>query len=365
MRKISASRSFTKVTSSVLAFSYIFISGFSHIPHVEALEQNRSIGANAAEFPTLQGVNTKDVSIINPGVDITFNTPANNSNQANLQVNLNVTLKNSNNPTLVGKDLKVYFVVSNLAPTFENMSRPDFYGINATGLNDFDFTGNNDTDTITAENVLLPFAGENYLMCWVIWGEISTNPGAEGGYGRCGAVDPLGQPKYIKLNYTGNSSPLYRFWGPSRNGHFYTASTIESVNLQRNNPTWKYETVAYSVIRKDDCAGANTVYRFYSPSDKLDTHFYTIKETEKDNIIATNNYTNGGAWIFEGTAFCAKAAETAGYKPVYRFWGPNYMNHFYTISEAEKNNIIATNNYNNGGNWLFEGVSYYAKEILK
>jgi hypothetical protein len=41
-------------------------------------------------------------------------------------------------------------------------------------------------------------------------------------------------------------------------------------------------------------------------------------------------------------------------KPIYRFWSDTYHGHFYTISESEKNDIIA-----NDPNWRYEGITYY------
>jgi len=41
--------------------------------------------------------------------------------------------------------------------------------------------------------------------------------------------------------------------------------------------------------------------------------------------------------------------------PVYRFWSPIYNGHFYTNSEAEKQNLI-----DNDDNWTYEGIAWYA-----
>ncbi|MBN1507795.1 MAG: hypothetical protein JW955_13175 [Sedimentisphaerales bacterium] len=97
--------------------------------------------------------------------------------------------------------------------------------------------------------------------------------------------------------------------------------------------------------------GFGDVYRFWSPI--LDEHFYTISEKEKDALIL--NYPD--VWTFEGPVF--KAAGTAlatGLAPVYRFWSDKYSTHFYTISETEKDEFLTEL----ADVWTFEGVAFFA-----
>ena len=63
----------------------------------------------------------------------------------------------------------------------------------------------------------------------------------------------------------------------------------------------------------------------------------------------------------EGPDFYAypPGAQPAGAKPVYRFWSPLHSGHFYTLDEAEKDNIIAT--YPEA-TWTYEGIAWYAYE---
>jgi hypothetical protein len=91
------------------------------------------------------------------------------------------------------------------------------------------------------------------------------------------------------------------------------------------------------------------VYRFWSPV--LSGHFYTISEDEKNNLIA--QYPD--VWTYEGVAYHTFGAPLNGnLKPVYRFWSGQA--HFYTISEDEKNNLIAQYAYV----WTYEGIAFYA-----
>ncbi len=96
---------------------------------------------------------------------------------------------------------------------------------------------------------------------------------------------------------------------------------------------------------------ASDVYRFWSST--TGTHFFTISEREKNRLIA--NYPD--VWIFEGTVF--KAATTplsSGLSDVYRFWSNKTGAHFYTISESEAEELI--DEY--ASVWTFEGTAFYA-----
>ncbi len=76
------------------------------------------------------------------------------------------------------------------------------------------------------------------------------------------------------------------------------------------------------------------VYRFLKSTDG--TRFYTISEAEKNNI---NSHPE---WEFksEGVAFYAYDTQQASTLPVYRFLNSTNGTRFYTISEAEKNYLI-------------------------
>ncbi len=90
-----------------------------------------------------------------------------------------------------------------------------------------------------------------------------------------------------------------------------------------------------------------TVWRFYSK--KYKGHFYTISDEEKDALIATNPN-----WNFEGEAYRAYTNWMPGLATLHRFYSKKYQGHFYTIDEAEKDDVIENN-----PNWNYEGVAYY------
>lgn len=107
------------------------------------------------------------------------------------------------------------------------------------------------------------------------------------------------------------------------------------------------------VLEKGDPAvtGLSNVYRFWSPV--LGNHFYTISEAERDKLIKEFS----DVWIFEGAVFqAAPSFSDADLAPVYRFWSPVTSTHFLTISEKEKDRLIKEL----PRVWTFEGVVFYA-----
>jgi hypothetical protein len=133
-------------------------------------------------------------------------------------------------------------------------------------------------------------------------------------------------------------SAVYRFWKALDNTHFYTISEGERDKLRNDYAdVYTYEGVAYYAYVKDQPpAGTLPVYRFWKASDN--THFYTIKEGEKQKLI--DNFSH--IYAYEGPAFYAysTAAHPIDMRPVYRFWKASDNTHFYTIREGEKDKLI-------------------------
>lgn len=92
------------------------------------------------------------------------------------------------------------------------------------------------------------------------------------------------------------------------------------------------------------------MHRFWSTPKQ--THFYTISEAEKNAIIA-----NDPSWSYDGTAFKAylKTDCGNGRSTVYRFWHEQNKRHFYTINESERDAVV-----NGNPNWKLEGSAYCA-----
>jgi hypothetical protein len=146
---------------------------------------------------------------------------------------------------------------------------------------------------------------------------------------------------------------VWRFWSPVTNRHFYTISPAERDTLLTTYwYTWTYEGPAFKACVTEYHPGLSPVYRFWSPVSSC--HFYTISEDEKDNLVANYSY----FWTYEGIAFYAfpEGAQPVGTLPLYRFWSPVSSSHFYTISEDEKDWLIA----NHPSFWTYEGTAFYA-----
>ncbi len=182
-------------------------------------------------------------------------------------------------------------------------------------------------------------------------GQTESADWTSGGYDTTYAAG--GDAFVVKISF-GTLVPVYRFWSPANQRHFYTISEAERDKLINNYPDeiWTYEGPVYRAFADNSQPGVAPVYRFWSA--QYTSHFYTINEAERDKL--RNNY--GDIWTFEGTAFYAYAAsfQPPGVYPVYRFVSLREGNHFYTIKEAEKNKLI--NLYSDI--WLHEKIAWYA-----
>jgi hypothetical protein len=147
--------------------------------------------------------------------------------------------------------------------------------------------------------------------------------------------------------------PVYRFWSPSLESHFFTADANEKQSLiDLHSSTWTFEGIAYFVPADDRSPGAAPVYRFFSPA--LSSYFYTISESERDMLLRYFP----DVWTLEGVFFYVypEGRQPADARPVYRFWSGVLSRHFYTISEKERDNLVA----NFPDVWTLEGVAWYA-----
>ena len=150
------------------------------------------------------------------------------------------------------------------------------------------------------------------------------------------------------------SAPIHRFYSEQFRAHFYTISEQEKQHIQQTyDPyTWNYEGIAYNASQKQ-ATGMSPIHRFYSLTNKK--HFYTISEEEKNKLIA--GLYPEAQFQYEGIAWYANTNHSSTTRPLHRFYSTNSAVHFYTISEEEKNYIIATYPPQV---WSYEGVAWYA-----
>jgi hypothetical protein len=98
--------------------------------------------------------------------------------------------------------------------------------------------------------------------------------------------------------------------------------------------------------------GLRPVYRFWSPDNSR--HFYTISESEKEHVLATYP---PSTWTYEAVAYYAYADNSElSLAPVYRLWSPTLGSHFYTIDPDERDLMLAEH----PDVWTYEGPVFYA-----
>jgi hypothetical protein len=151
--------------------------------------------------------------------------------------------------------------------------------------------------------------------------------------------------------------PVHRFWSPLFNHHFYTVREAERDKLINNYPhVWMYEGIVYKAFLDSSQPGVTPIYRFWS--DALKGHFYTIRTTERDKLISLYSH----VWTYEGVALYAypEGSQPAGAQTVYRFWSARYNSHFYTIRQSERDYLVKTHPLV----WIYEGVAWYTPGLF-
>jgi hypothetical protein len=147
---------------------------------------------------------------------------------------------------------------------------------------------------------------------------------------------------------------VYRFYNMKNGVHFYTASIAERNSVVTNlSGTYKYEGVAYSLNTLSP-VNHQPLYRFYN--FKKGFHFYTASDSERDSVI--NNLS--GTYRYEGVAYKVSPTYTTvvhAESAVWRFYNKSTGSHFYTYSQVERDNVIATL----AGTYKYEGVAFWTQ----
>uniref|UniRef100_A0A7M5XD48 DUF5648 domain-containing protein n=1 Tax=Clytia hemisphaerica TaxID=252671 RepID=A0A7M5XD48_9CNID len=142
--------------------------------------------------------------------------------------------------------------------------------------------------------------------------------------------------------------PLYRYYNPKIVDHFYTASWTE---LGNGKDGWKLEGVQCRIMK---CKASESVPLYRYCKSGLD-HFYTtnIKEigTATPGNVGNHGYKSEGI-----TGYCYPVKK-AGTIPLYRYWHPRFVNHFYTTNAKE----IGTTTSGQVGKYGYksEGITCY------
>ena len=147
------------------------------------------------------------------------------------------------------------------------------------------------------------------------------------------------------------ASAVYRFWSPKASRHFYTIDKQLRDKLRtESSTTWLYENASFYAFVKSQ-PGTYPVYRLRS--ERLNAYFYTINEAEKNQLVRDPS----GTWTYEDIAFYAYPEKVIeGLSPVYRLRSQNLGCYFYTVSEREKERLLSEGS----GGWTDEGIAWYA-----
>lgn len=180
-----------------------------------------------------------------------------------------------------------------------------------------------------------------------LWGGASScsYPAGSDYYGRFDIAYENGLINWLNPGYR----MVFRFYNSLNGSHFFSANVAERDNVRATVPSLIYEAPAFMVSPAPG-AGLSPVYRFMNRSTGV--HFYTINESERAAVAANPGFNN------EGIAWYARqvGSPAAGTIQVFRFLRRATGTHLYTVSVAEKDNIIATR----AAEYAYEGVAYLA-----
>jgi hypothetical protein len=145
--------------------------------------------------------------------------------------------------------------------------------------------------------------------------------------------------------------PVYRFFNMRGGVHFYTANDAEFINTYANLASvFHYDGFAYMLPwgSREGWTNPNTIplYRFWNR--KTGVHFYTMSEAEKNTVIATRS----DDYDFEGVAYNVSDDPTG--LPIARFYVPRRDAHFFTADTSE---IFGQSKLSS---WYhYEGIGFY------
>jgi hypothetical protein len=149
--------------------------------------------------------------------------------------------------------------------------------------------------------------------------------------------------------------PVYRFNSSPYNDHYYTMDRSECQYILATWPTtWSYEGVAFNAF-STQVTGTVPLYRYWSPV--YQGHFFTADANESAYVQATWP----SIWDYEGVDFYVYPEDLSAFSSppptlqVARFWSAVYGQHFYTVDPVEAAHIEATYPSNI---WAFENYNF-------
>ena len=151
------------------------------------------------------------------------------------------------------------------------------------------------------------------------------------------------------------TTPLYLFHCAGDQDHFLTASSDEKNQLcsyPSYDHYYAYEGEQWRV--EVEPYGDNVpVYRFFN--EVTFDHFYTISENEK-NMLAEALASGKDHYVYEGIAWYA---HTNSGIPVYRLFNNSTFDHYYTIDASDRDYMVSCMGYMN------EGIGWYEQQTVQ
>lgn len=146
---------------------------------------------------------------------------------------------------------------------------------------------------------------------------------------------------------TSTPIPVYRYYASAAGRHYYT--TMEGSYAHSD---FSYDGIAFYVyLWAGDTERPGTVPVYLLMNRLSHTWFYTVSETELDQIMSTHSDVYG----FVGPLWRVPEADDGHGQLVYRFYNGRNGEHFYTASEAERDAVITYLGYL----YYYEGPAFW------
>ncbi|HYG80493.1 MAG TPA: S8 family serine peptidase, partial [Pyrinomonadaceae bacterium] len=142
---------------------------------------------------------------------------------------------------------------------------------------------------------------------------------------------------YSRFNFSvphlAGSTPLFRYWDPTRTDHFYSNNFPQ---IGWGQFGWEFNWIECNIF-PTQVAGTIPLYQFWNPN--IGDHFYTV------------DFGFYPGYSFERTEGYVFNYQAPGTVPLYRYWNPSVGDHFYTTQFDE----LGFGQYG----WTFERVECY------
>ncbi len=149
-----------------------------------------------------------------------------------------------------------------------------------------------------------------------------------------------------------------RFWNNDLGTHFYTQDRQEQ-RVLNNFPEFGWIDEGFSfnggIYSNGECSDGEPVY--YFKKLRKESYFYTIEEEVKEFVEETWP----DIWRYEGVSFCAYTRPSFGLRPVHRYWSESLDTHFFTIKQEEREAIDQM--FSNV--WDYERIEFYAYPFIE